>query len=192
MDISAVDICNQALDVLGEKNFIASFDDGTAIANLCKRVYPLARNIVLEAHDWNCAISRETLAQLTETPDSGYSYQYQLPISPLCLRVLEMTNVQDAEYRIEGDRLLTDEDECSIRYIKEQTDTTKYSPKLIQLMAYKVAEMIAYNITGDRSTENAMKQTYEYHLSEAKGLDNVEGQQPDPDEKNTWIEAGRS
>ena len=192
MDVSAVDICNIALDSLGSKPPIVSFDDSTDVARLCKRIYPVSRNKVLRAHDWNCAIARETLAPLADAPVSGYSYQYQLPISPLCLRVLNMTNVADAEYRVEGDKLLTDEEECSIRYIKEVTDTTAFDPDLIELIALRVAADIAFSITQSLSIEAKSEQKYQMALYEAKGINNTESRQPDPETNNSWIDAGRS
>lgn len=192
MDVSAVDICNMALDNLGAKPPIVSFDDNTDVARTCKRVYPISRNKVLRAHEWNCAIARETLAALVDAPVSGYSYQYQLPIAPLCLRVLNMTNVENAEYRIEGDKLLTDEEECSIRYIREVTNTTEFDPDLIELIALRLAADIAYSITQSKTVEAGCEQKYQFNLIRTKGINNNESRQPDPETNNSWIDAGRS
>jgi hypothetical protein len=185
MDISAVDICNQAIDRLGAEPAIVDFDEGTALANICKRVYATCRNEVLRAHEWNCAIARATLVAMTAAPVSGYGYQYQLPVSPLCLRVLNMVD-SVAEYRIEGDRLLTDEDEVGIRYIQELADTTKYPPYLIELIALFIAGKIAYKI------EQSVKQEYEYELRRAKAKNLEEAKQPDPETNTSWTDAGRS
>jgi len=190
MDITAVDICNSALDLIGEGNPIVSFDDGSAIANLLKRRYPLARNEVLRMHEWNFAIHREDLAQLSDTPVSGYSYQYQLPVTPLCLRVLEMVD-STAEYRIEGNRLLTNEDEVSIRYIKEETNTTRFDTLFIKALAARIAADVAYRITQNQSVADKMESLFEYYLIRAKGKDNLEATEPDPTTSTSWIDAGR-
>jgi len=192
MDISEVDICNHALIMIGTPQFIVSFDEGSGLANTLKRVYPLARNEVLRLHEWNCAIARETLAQLEDTPVSGYSYQYQLPVAPLCLRVLNIESVVDVDYRIEGDRLLTNEDSVSIRYVKELTDTTKYSPLLVKTLAAKIAADIAFSVTQLQQVESAMESKFEYYLNRAKGIDNMESEGPDPETNTSWIDEGRS
>jgi hypothetical protein len=190
MDISAVDICNLALDLIGQGPPIVSFDEGSNLANTFKRRYPLSRNEVLRIHPWNFAIHRENLVQLTETPDSGYTYQYQLPVDPLCLRVLEVTNVVNPDYRIEGDRLLTNETEVSIRYIKEVVDTSKFDSLFCKALALRIASDIAFQVTQDHHTEQAMEMKFEMYINRAMGKDNLEEKGPDVTD-NSWIEAGR-
>ena len=84
-----VSICANALRRLGDDP-ITSLTDDTERARLCNAFYAPARDLVLRAHPWNFAITRATLAQLSDTPAFEYSYQYALPTSPLCLRVLQM------------------------------------------------------------------------------------------------------
>ncbi len=191
MNTSAVDIWNLALDMLGAGPPITSVNDGSQLGQLCARVYPVCRNEVLRAHEWNCAITRADLTQLADAPVSEYSYQYQLPVSPLCLRVLNMPEATTAVYRIEGDRLLTDEDEVSIRYIQELTDTSKYPPDLIELVALKLAETIAFKVTNDKAKEAAMFQKYEFKLMDAKAANRNEYRQPDPETSTPWVSEGR-
>lgn len=192
MSISEVDICNSALDLLGVGRSIVSFTDGTGLANTLRRRYPISRDTVLRMHEWNFAIQRANLPQLEEGPVSGYSYQYQLPTDPYCLRVLCMTNVIGAEYRIEGRRLLTNVNECSIKYISQVTDTTKFDPLFIDVLAVRIAADVAYKITQSRFIAQNMKAEFEYNLQRAKGIDNLEGTEPDPAENTSWTNEGRS
>ena len=90
-----VSICSNALRRLGDAP-ITSLTDDTERARLCNSFYVPSRDLVLRSHPWNFAVTRPTLAQLSDTPAYEYSYQYALPNDPYCLRVLEM---QYKDYR---------------------------------------------------------------------------------------------
>lgn len=77
---SEVDICNLALAHLGDVANIASIDppDGSAQADHCARFYPVARNALLEMHDWGFASRRVALAQLGN-PTTTWAYCYAQP-----------------------------------------------------------------------------------------------------------------
>lgn len=76
---SEVDIANLALSHLGDSATVASLDppEGSAQAEHCARWYPIARNALLELHDWNFATSRVKLAQVTQNwSEWAYAYAY--------------------------------------------------------------------------------------------------------------------
>jgi hypothetical protein len=78
---SEVDICNLALGHLGDRATVSSINppEGSAQAEHCARFYPLARDLVLEAHEWGFATKRANLALLTATAPPTFSYVYALP-----------------------------------------------------------------------------------------------------------------
>lgn len=84
---SDVDICNLALAHLGDDATVSSIDppEGSAQAEHCSRFYPIARDAVLEAHDWNFASTRAVLAQVA-SQWSSWAYCYELPAE--CLRAI--------------------------------------------------------------------------------------------------------
>ena len=61
-----IDICNQALALLGERADVTSIKpvEGGRFAERCARDYPIARNLVLEAYPWSFATRRAALAVL--------------------------------------------------------------------------------------------------------------------------------
>lgn len=77
---SEVDICNLALGHLGDNATVASIDppEGSAQAEHCQRFYPIARDSLLELHNWNFATRRSQLAELTSTW-SEWKYAYAYP-----------------------------------------------------------------------------------------------------------------
>ena len=95
MSVSKTEICNLALGKLGAGRISNIEEDTTEKAVLCRLYYESVVEEVLRSHEWNCAIWYQSLTALAETDDDylledyeGYSYQFQLPTAPRCLRVL--------------------------------------------------------------------------------------------------------
>jgi len=77
---SEVEICNLALAHLGDDATIASIDppEGSAQAEHCARFYAIARNSLLQMHNWNFASRRVALAGVT-MPYTMWKYSYACP-----------------------------------------------------------------------------------------------------------------
>ena len=172
MERSPVDICNSALGHLGEYT-ITSVDppDESRQARLCFRFYAESVNDVLQMHEWNCAIKRDSLAQEVDAPAFGYSYQYQLPND--CLHVIEMSETI-YPYRIEGDKLLTDAGVVSIKYISSDVNPALFSNLLVGAIALWMAWKMAWPLTNDKQVEILMLNKFQAILSMAKCRDNRE------------------
>ncbi len=172
-----VSICANALRRLGDDP-ITSLTDDTERARLCNAFYAPARDLVLRAHPWNFAITRATLAQLSDTPAFEYSYQYALPTSPLCLRVLQM-EFQDYIYKIEhlegqGRVLLTDESPARILYIAQITDPTLFDALFVDTLTARLAADLAYPVTNSAKLQEQMEVLYIRKLKEARAIDGQE------------------
>lgn len=77
---SEVDICNLALGHLGDNATVSSISppEGSAQAEHCARFYPIARDALLEMHNWNFTMRRVNLAEVTNTwPE--WQHAYALP-----------------------------------------------------------------------------------------------------------------
>ena len=76
---SEVDICNVALGHLGDEAAISAIDppDGSVQASHCARIYPMARDELIEMHNWRFAVKRKALALLatTEQPQTLWASQ---------------------------------------------------------------------------------------------------------------------
>ena len=77
---SVVDICNLALAHIGDDATVSSIDppEGSAQAEHCKRFYAIARDTMLQMHNWNFASKRISLAQVTN-PITEWLYAYAAP-----------------------------------------------------------------------------------------------------------------
>ena len=190
---SVVDLCNRALDLLGAAN-ITALTENSKEARLCNGNFDDVRDAVLRSHPWNVAITRKNLAADSATPAFGFSFQFTLPTDPFCLRVLSFwnsnVNNEVAAYdsnvmiKIEGRKILSNEDTCNIIYIGRVTDTEQYDSLLNKAISARLAAEIAYNITGSNSVASNMLTIYEARLKEAKGVDSMEGfpEQPQADD----------
>jgi len=181
---SVVDICNEAMDLLGAAT-ITALTENSKEARLCNRRFETVRDAVLRSHPWNTAIRRASLAQDSDAPAFGFTYQYTLPTDPYCLRVLSFWNSNvDSEiaaydsqvmFKIEGRKVLSNESTCKITYLARVTDTEEYDSLLSSTIAHKLAAETAYAITGSTTVSQAMQQLYEVRLREARSIDAMEG-----------------
>lgn len=181
---SVVDICNEAMDLLGAAT-ITSLTENSKEARLCNRRFETVRDTVLRAHNWNIAITRKELAKDSASPAFGFTNQFTLPTEPYCLRVISLhtSNVDNdispydvqAMFKIEGRKVLTDEDTCRIIYIGRVTDTEQYDSLLSSTIAHKLASETAYAITGSTSVAQQTFSLYEARLKEARSMDAIEG-----------------
>jgi hypothetical protein len=173
-----VSICSNALRRLGDDP-ITSLTDDTERARLCNAFYQDSRDLVLRSHPWNFAITRASLAQLSDTPAYGYNYMYALPTDPYCLRVLEM-EYADFIFKIENDAtngrvLVTDESTAKILYIARITNPTLFDSMFVETLTSKLAADLAYPITGSVQLQGQMEKMYRDKLSEARSVDGMEG-----------------
>jgi hypothetical protein len=164
---SAVVIANLALSHLGADATVASLDppDGSVEAEHCAQFFDVARDVLLEMHNWSFATTRVSLAA-TSTTYSGWTYAYALPGD--CLRVLTVfsngyTDDEDGstDFQIEADAngnkvILSNEILASARFTRRVTDTTRFSPLFTDALTWLLAAYVAGPLLkGDTGTAAA-------------------------------------
>ncbi len=151
---SDVDICNLALSFLGDDASISSISPPeSSIQSLyCSRFYPIARNSLLELHNWSFASKREVLSQV-ENNNMQWSYAYALPADMMkAISVLpqnfgiEYTDL--VPYIIEQndetiDILFTNQTDALLRYQSYVNDPNKFSALFQISLAWHLASMLA-------------------------------------------------
>lgn len=171
---SEVDICNLALGNLGDAANLQSISppDGSAQADHCARFYPIARDALLEMHDWGFATKRVTLALLTN-PITEWTYCYAQPTDLLnTIAVMDPAATDDTSvgipantlwletpivnigsytpqpYILESaadgtDIIYTNQQGAVLRYVARVTDTSKFSPLFVRCLAASLSSMLA-------------------------------------------------
>jgi len=175
---SVVDICNSALYKIGASR-ISTLTEQNKAARICNDIFAKIRDEVLRAHPWNFATKRIQLAREVDTPTFGYSYQYALPTD--CLRVLGVsgdsnlgTSVHIA-HKIEGRKLLTNEETVFIKYIFRETNTGNYEANFVEALAFRLAQELAYPMVQSADLTDKMKKNYREWIADARTFDAQEG-----------------
>lgn len=151
---SALDICNLALAHLGDSANVSSIDppEGSAQAEHCARFYPVARDSLLEMHNWSFATRRTQPALLAEDIDTAWSYAYAAPtglVKPIAVVTPGALDTADSEpYAMEALAtgvvvIYTNVENAVLRYVARVTDTTKYSPLFVDALSWLLASYLA-------------------------------------------------
>lgn len=176
---SDVEIINNALSMLGEKN-ITSLTDNTVRARQAATLYGPTRDSVLRAHPWKCAIVRKQLAQLSTNPVYSWGHAFQLPADPYCLRVVSMNENQawgesGEQWDVEGRTLVTNAGTANIKYVSRITDPNQYDSNLYECFALLLASKLAPLITGKDTTGVGLYKIYAQALQQARTVNGQEG-----------------
>lgn len=173
---SKVQICNLALIKIGE-SIITSLTDNTERAKACNIIFDDMADEVMSEGPWTSAVARAKLNQLSDTPNHGFSYQYQLPTDPYCLKVLRIDEDLDGlyEYKIEGSKLLTDLTSVNIEYIGRIEDTEQYDVDLKKAIISRLAAELSYRFTGSASVTEKLIQEYKENLANGLSNNNQQG-----------------
>lgn len=158
---SDVQLCNMALSHIGSDARVTSIapPDGSVEAGHCATFYDLARTELLEPGSWNFSLKRQSLAQVTNTSDV-WAYAYAKPAT--CLRALRVLRpspgmtvfTQDsvalqaddrdgADFDVEGDVIYSNEPSAVLLFVRDITDTSKFTPSFNASLSYLLASYLA-------------------------------------------------
>ena len=170
---SVVDICNLALAHLGDSATVSSIDppEGSAQADHCARFYPIARDTLLESHQWGFTVRRAALARLADVAGPEWDYAYAVPTGMLnVISVLPADATDDyveaplvfwsqapvmsgARYNTQpftietmadgSQAILTDQVDAWARYTVSITDSSKFSPLFVGCLSWLLARYLA-------------------------------------------------
>lgn len=158
---SVAQLCNMALSHIGSDARVSTIDppDGSVEAGHCATFYDLARTELLEPGNWRFTLKRASLAEITNESDV-WAYAYALPSDCLrSLRILtpsigvtvftqdEVEVLQDeansARFTLEGTTLFSNEPDATLLYVRDITDTTKFTPSFTSALSYLLASYLA-------------------------------------------------
>jgi len=180
---TAIEIWNAAMMKIGADRITAAGLDPEAQmeAALAATIYPTEKRGFLRSYAWNCAVRRQTLAQLSEQPANQFKYAYALPDD--CLRVIEVRTGDMAlqnyngegvrAYTIEGKKVLTNQAGIVARYVKD-IDESEFGPHMIEALVAKLSFESIYAIGQSASAHQSFGAIYEAKLNEARTTDALE------------------
>ena len=173
---SKVEICNSALQRVGATR-ITALTDGTEEAVSCNTIYDIIADEVMSSGAFSSTVRRVALAQTATTPVYEFTYEYQLPVDPKCLKVLSIDGATPSSipYAVEGDKLLTDETTVNIKYVTRLSSTESYGPYLTKAIISRLASELAYRFAGTQSLKDSLMAQYQLDLATALAEDSLQG-----------------
>ncbi len=180
-----VEICNEALALVGANRITALADD-TAEGGACTTFYETTKDSTLEDYPWRFARKRISLAKASTTPEYGFAQEYDLPADFLYLyeidglgivvdAFLPESNSGNNDWQIEGKKLLySGGDEIKITYV-HKADEGLFTPSFHKCLAANLAVELAPTLTESSTKMKDMKALYFERLRSAQGLNGLQG-----------------
>ena len=177
---SAVDICNLALDILGDAPINSIASPSTEDERLLSRWYDQTRQELLRKYIWNFSKRRANLSRIG-APAFDYSDEYQLPSD--FIRLLSIgANPRERpltaiNFDIEGRKLLVDAEGAATikaRYVADISVVTEFDSLFINILYLSLALKMAYKKTKRRTLVSDINGLLAADLIKATSVDGQE------------------
>ncbi len=177
---SDVDIVNIALvQSLGEQP-ITTLSGQTTRQVAARTLFGPNREALLTDQHWRFATETQDLARLATAPtDEAYSYAYQLPTDPAQLAV---QRVSTRDYRIEGDKLLTNASEVQLRYTAD-VEISRLPAYFVMALGLQLGVALAIPITKSNSKLEGAIALRDDYLPKAKFADAQQQPADEPEDQ---------
>lgn len=154
MAASEAEVCNLALLLVGQTQFIDDLSDPTPEGEACEQVYEKCRDAALQAHAWPFATRRAELNLVVDGERGGWAYAYTLPADFLAARWLDVgieypSEAEKPPFKLEDDAtvnakvLLTNEADAILVYTYKCAETGKFTPMFVEALSAKIAVYLA-------------------------------------------------
>lgn len=164
-----VSICSNALLKLGAQP-INDLSESSERARLASNLYASVRDSMLRSHPWNCCVKRVVLSPDTEAPAFDFAFQFSLPNDYERTLSVGESGIEVA-FKIEGLKLLSDDNPLYLRYVANETNPAKWDAMLVRGMELAMAAEMAYAITQSASMRDSTRQELEMHMKRARAVD---------------------
>jgi len=164
------EICRGALALLGGTR-INDINETSEEAQRCADLFPIIYRDTLSRATWNFALNLQELVVpvgVFARPD--YKNVFRLPTD--CFKLVEV--LEGGDFDIVANNIYTDADTCTVKYITEQLDTSRWTPSFTQLMVYRLAAELAYVITKSDSRAQTLEAKAAAQMKVARANDSAE------------------
>lgn len=179
-----VEICNVALSSLGLDR-ISSLASSSGEAVACNLHFQPSVNETLADHPWSWARKRSELAESAIENLTIWDHVYQLPLD--MVRLISMHDEDGTEvfdYEVEGDKIYTDHDSITARYVYRVTDPSRFPAQFAHAVSMLIAHKLAMEFQQARSLANDHLQRYMMALEKAMNIDGA--QTANTDTESDW------
>jgi len=190
---SNVQICNFALQRLGESTQITVIDDTTVYGKRFNLIFEQTRDEELRANIWQFAVKRSssTLTAAASTSNTGWLYAYNEPSD--CLRIVDIYQLNVAgvdavpydlpgvtpwPFLVEGSTVYTNLDTPYCKYIAQITSPTSFDPLFVDALACRLATKIAVATSRAPDVKQILDAEYAGTLLRARAYNAIERKNP--------------
>lgn len=118
-------------------------------------------------------------------PPFEYDNKFAKPSD--CLRPIR-EQYKDADWKVEGAYIVSNESEFNLLYIYDVTDPTLFEPAFDELFAMNLAVELSYTLVQSLSLKESLKKEWLLMLKDTRSFDAQEGS-PEELETNEWLNA---
>lgn len=145
---------------------------GTEGGNGTWEIEALVANTSFELKDSVFSGTYASGGQWTEAPAFEYAYQVSLPSD--WLRTLRVSELNDQPYRMEGNKILTDDYPIELKYIYNVTDYLLMDVAFYDLLSTALAVHASYKISASSQLVALLQDTYKKQLRKVRFDDATE------------------
>lgn len=175
MSFSKELIYNITINNLGVTSPILLANEQDPRTNILNNYYEVARDTVLEAHDWGFASSYQELSEPYSAQDNefvinpNFEFAFKLPnncISPRA--IMSSFDRKEKEFKpitnSSGEKLiLTKINPCLLRYTRRVDNEALFTAPFVSALGFYLAYLTAQGITGSGNKKNTNLQ--DYHIA---------------------------
>lgn len=191
------DICNMALGKIGSKRIknLADTNENTPEAIQCRLHFEQTRDSLIRSHYWRFASARAELTQDSTDPDFEWDNQFILPDDFMRLKSVFGDNFTPTgnltvTFAIEGQRILTNEDSASIRYIKKVEDPTEFDSLFVEILVLQLALKLVAPLAGAApKLQKVLVTELRLVMPRVRALDRQETNTIGRENRRPWLEA---
>lgn len=184
MAVDEAGLCNMALVLVGEEP-IQALSENSKPGRFCKQHYENIRDFVLRQNPWNVATTRAALALSATAPTFEFANAFQLPTDFLRLVAIENRR---RDFKLEQDKILSDESSMNIVYVFRLIDVSKMDPLLQQTISALLGAELAIPIAQNPDLHRSLLGVYQEKLAEARLQDSMEAP-IEVIESRSWVDA---
>ena len=168
--MTAIELCAAALVKIGARPF-ASFDETNAEATCARRLYPIARDLVLGLHPWTFTLAQARLTAEPDRPLADFAYSFALPADHLrTVSVGVAGRSRGILYRAQGNRVLCDAAEIVLNYQRRVAES-ELPAFFVPLLVTRLAAEFCVPLTEGTSRAVDLYRLAEAELRTARLID---------------------
>jgi len=193
---STTSVCNMALARLGAKR-ITDYNDASDTkleAIYCRLFFEQTAKALIRSHWWRFAKDRVQLSQDPTAPSFQWDHAYLLPNDFLRSVMVwdgsdNPTGESEYDHELEGLKLLTDEDEVYLKYIRWVSDTGAWDPLFTEVYVLTLAKKLVIPLSQDVKLKQDIDNDLFPLLRQVRALDRQEESHVGRYSLKTWRES---